>query len=413
MSFTNLNPPPSEIEQQFKRTRLRNTRLVAWLIFASKLLSLGSALAAEGVSSEVRQTFLWIRVPDAILSLLMGFIIQFSSSVPPILRLLLLLNVTVVVLIEGVLTQPFSGWTFAWINFTATMGSLIAFDLVKERKYGYFAILGHLLLTLLGIIVQPKLSFITPNPITHGTARFLLITLMIGIAGLIVFDYYRKVMHNAISFSDQLEEALEKQKTLAEEAWKQKAIAEQRQAEAEAAFAEVARLREAELQTARRQKFLIEYETLMRESYTRSLKDFGQALLETLSRDLPMIGGVLYLKAEDEWQVIAAYAFPSETERKVQSGLLDMVASCRLPYVIAPPPPGTKRPYAALHIPAPAALLYLPFYSEATDESVMIAEVLLAESLPESTLALVREILPRVGTYVWGRLRQDLTPHIA
>lgn len=51
----------------------------------------------------------------------------------------------------------------------------------------------------------------------------------------------------------------------------------------------------------------------------------------------------------------------------------------------------------------PVAVLYLPFYSTVTDEVVAAAELLI-HRLPNSQMVnLIEGILPRIGTYWWGR----------
>lgn len=397
----------SEVEAQLAAIRLRNTRIIAWLIFFSKVLSLLSSVIAKDVLPEVRAAFLWVRIPDLIINFIIVLSIQLTTPVRSILRLSLLYSVTLVVLIEAMITKPLSGWAFSWVNFTAAMGSIIAFDPVRERRYALIAILGCYAMTVIGILAYPWTSFIEPNPITHGLPRYVLITVLVGIAGLLVFNHHGKLVSDAMRFAGQLREVSETRQALAEEALRQKALAEQRQAEAEAALAEVARLREQEHQRAEQQRFLMRYETLMRESYTVSLRDFGRRLLESLSQDLKVLGGLLYNRHNGHWQVQADYAFPSEEGRLVQSGLLDMVAGLREVYIVSPAPGGTKRPYAGLHTPTPAALLYLPLYSEATGETVAIIELLLTGPLAPTQQLILQELLSRLGTYIWIRSERD------
>lgn len=400
-------PHTSTVEAQLAATRLRNTRIIAWLIFGSKVLSLLSAAAAEGVPPEARAVFMWIRVPDLFINFLIVLAIQLTAPIPPILRLLLLYSVTFIVLAEAMITKPLSGWAFSWVNFTAAMGSIIAFDPVKERRYALAAILGCYILTILGVFLYPRVSFMEANAITHGLPRYVLITVLVGIAGFLVFNHHGKLVSDAMRFAEQLREISHTQQVLAEEALHQKTLAEKRQAEAEAALAEVARLRELDRQRAEQQRFLMRYETLMRESYTISLTDFGRKLLESLSEELPVLGGLLYHRQNEQWQVQADCAFPLEEGQLVRSGLLDMVAGLKAVYLLTPAPAGTKRPHAGLHTPAPSAILYLPLYSEATGETVVIVELLLSEAPSTERLLILQELLPRLGTYMWIRSERD------
>ncbi|MCX7651291.1 MAG: hypothetical protein N2200_00270 [Bacteroidia bacterium] len=286
MAKSSLSEPhtaPSEIHSQLLRTRTRTTRLVAWLILLSKLLSIGSVLSAGHALPEVKKAFLMIRLPDLVVNVLIVLLVQFSSPIPPILRLLLLLSVILVVIVEGTLTRPLHGWSFSWVNFAAVMGSLIAFEPIRERKYAYTGIGITLILSLLGLLLHPYLSYINADDSIQGLARFLLITLAIGVVGFLIFNHYAKTFSDAVTFSEQLSQSLSIQQSLSEEALRQKAIAEQRQAEAEAALVEIARLRKAEQRRIEQQRVLIQYETLMREGYLQNLSKFAQRMMETFS----------------------------------------------------------------------------------------------------------------------------------
>ncbi|MCX7651292.1 MAG: hypothetical protein N2200_00275 [Bacteroidia bacterium] len=120
-----------------------------------------------------------------------------------------------------------------------------------------------------------------------------------------------------------------------------------------------------------------------------------------------MLGGFFYVREGDGWRVMATHAFPEDIGKFIQSGLLDMVARLKQSHILMPVPSGTKCPKASLHTPRAKAILYLPFYSEATGETVGMAELLLAQSVSAETSDLYEQILPRIGTYLWMRLQQE------
>lgn len=192
---------PREVESQLYRIRTRATRIIAWLLFLSKILSLSTALLTKTTAPDLRAAFLWIRVPDLLLNFLIVLAIQFSSPVPAILRLLLLYSVTVLVTVESSVVQPLSGWAFSWVNFAAAMGSITFFDAVNERRYGEIVIIGNFILSVVGIMLHPFISFIPPNPIAHGLPRFVLITLAVGAGGWIVFKHYVKLIESVVGFA--------------------------------------------------------------------------------------------------------------------------------------------------------------------------------------------------------------------
>ncbi|MEN3041365.1 MAG: hypothetical protein ABDH66_07510 [Bacteroidia bacterium] len=386
---------------------MRTTRLVAWLILLSKLLSIGSVLSAGHAPPEVKKAFLMIRLPDLAVNVLIVLLIQFSSPISPILRLLLLLSVILVVIVESTLTRPLHGWAFSWVNFAAVIGSLLAFEPIRERKYAYTGIGITLILSMMGLLLHPYLSYINAGDSIQSLGRFILITLAVGVVGILTFDHYAKTFGDATTFSDQLERSLSIQQSLSDEALRQKSIAEQRQAEAEAALAEIARLREAEHRRLEQQRVLIQYETLMREGYLQDLSRFAQRVMETFGREHLLLGGFFYAREGNGWRIVAAYAFPEDIGGFIQSGLLDMVAKLKQSHVITPVPSGTKCPKASLHVPQAKAIFYLPFYSEASGETVALVELLLAQSVSKEMREVYEQILPRIGTYLWMRLQQE------
>jgi hypothetical protein len=238
-------------------------------------------------------------------------------------------------------------------------------------------------------------------------ARFSFVTLVIGGTGYFILRHYRKLIQEAIQRSKDLAHALEKQQALSEEAIQQKALAEERRREAEAALAEITRLREIEAQRSEQQRLLMRYETLMRESYALPMEGFAHRLLEALSEDLSLLGGLLYKRDETQWQVISTYAFPLEMSRTLRSGVLDMVAELHRPYLLSPAPAGTKKPISSLHAAQPVAVLYLPLHSEATGETLAIVELLLSELPSSDSLAFMEGVLPRIGTYLWMRMSRQ------
>ncbi|MCS7297180.1 MAG: hypothetical protein RMK19_06640 [Bacteroidia bacterium] len=404
--------PSEDVKGYIAAVRLRNTRIVAWLVFFSKVLSLASAVAASEAPPSVQTAFLWIRVPDLLLNLIVVLLIQFSSSVSALLRFLLLWSVISVIAVEITVTQPLSGWAFSWVIFAGAMGSLIAFDSIKEYRWVYASLGGTFILGTAGLILHPFVSFIPPNSITHGMPRFVLITVAVGVASYLVFRYYQRVMGDAVRFADDFRQALEAQWQSAQEALQQKDLAEKRQQELEAALKELARLREEERQRADRESFLMRYETLMRTGYELSLPLFAQKVLDELASKLQILGSLFYQKGEKGWQVISTQAFPDKINKVVEGGILQTAAILKKPYTVCPVPEGTQMPYSALASPKADALLYLPLYSEVTGEVVAIAELLLANKPTTETLSLLEVLLPRLGTFLWNkRVHSTPAPH--
>jgi len=186
--------------------------------------------------------------------------------------------------------------------------------------------------------------------------------------------------------------------------------AEQQKAALEETVAELTKLREIDRKRRAEEAFFLGYEGLMQRSYAAAIAVFLRRLLEQLGKDLPVLGGVVYLREGAGWVVRAHYALPYAEGKEATSGALVVAAHERRPYLIHPAPKGCPTIPGALYEHAPAAILYLPFWSEASGESLAIAELFL-HSLPDKVeLERAERLLPRIGTYLWARQETQALP---
>lgn len=277
----------------------------------------------------------------------------------------------------------------------------------KELRYG-MALLGVVTLLAIGIaLFHSYTAYLPANVMSHGTMRFGLLSSSIGAATLLAVLRYGEIQKQLHLKEKALMTALAEQQALTAMAEERQREAELRRQEAEAALAEIARLREAESARLRQEAFLSRYEQLMRESYTEPLPAFLRKLLESLSDEVSVLGGVFYLRTEGGWRAAAAYAFPDLVGKEVQNGILHIAASLRVPHLVAPAPAGTPSPKSALIRHKPHAVWYIPFYSESTHETLGVAELLLAKLPSSEETQWVQGLLGRIGTYLWVRLRES------
>lgn len=389
---------------KLERLRLKRARIIAWMVAGSYLIILAQVLFHKQLTPMARNLYakmygIGLLLP--VLTLLALYHPRFREK--PLWRILTVFGATFPLVIEGIFTYPLSGGIFWWVAFTGGYGAILLLDSRKQLKAAYWLIGLHIAFAIAGVFLQPWLSFIPANPISHGVERFGPLTLFIGIAALLGFQQYRDAINEVTRISEEQENLLQEQRKLLLELADQRAEAEQRRAEAEAAMQEVLRLRAEEQQRAAQQAFLARYELLMRTSYEKTLPDFLRQLLEGLAEDMSMLGGIAYFKQGEGWQAMAAYAYQVPHSHSCRGGALETAAHLRLPYLIEPAPAGTPSPPSALYTPSPTALLYLPLYMESTQETIAVIELVLAAPPKSETLASLQALLPRLGTYLQTR----------
>lgn len=400
MSQDTLHPASQkESNEQELKVAVQRSRYIAWLVLASYYITLGLAYLLD-VPADARTFYVWVYGIGSIfpLSVTVGLYFSYSS----VWRALLPIFAVAPVLTETAYFHPLMGSTIWWASLVVGYASMIYFMRDEYRiAIGLVAFVG--IVGLLIAIFHPKLARLPGNAVSHGYIRYAIIQgamISAAIIGVILNNQLRRIV---ISREEKLNQALKAQEETLRQLVAQRAEAERRRQESEAALAEVSRLREEERQRAQREAFFMRYEQLMRAGYELSREGFAQKLLDALSEDLGMLGGVWYEHDGEIWRVIAAYAFPQKVGTEVKGGILRTVQLLKKPYILSPLPDGVRIPPTALLQAKPIAALYLPFYSTVTDEVVSVAELLLHQIPEAHSLHLIEGLLPRIGTYWWGR----------
>ncbi|MCX7605769.1 MAG: hypothetical protein N2170_00695 [Bacteroidia bacterium] len=396
------------MEKSAELLRLRRSQVVGWLIFLSYLLNL--FLSEMFIpSSQVHAKWLYrylyglgILYPAGILFALY----HPSTRQNPLIRILCVYGSTLPILAEAVLTYPLPGGTFWWVCFTGGYGAILLLEPKARTWQIHLLIGGHILLAIIGVFLHRWLNYIPANEVSNGHLRFGTLSVFVGIAAYLGYFQYKDVLSEILRAKEEQEMLISDQRSLLIEATIQREEAIKRREEAEAAIREVQKLREEERQRSQREAFIVRYEALMRSSYSLSSEAFARLLLEYFAEDLQAVGGVFYLRRADAWHVLRTYAYPFHEGKIGKGGALDIAAHLRKPYLLHPVPAGTPKPSSALCTVTPQALLYLPFYSEATQETMAITELLLGSLPTDDFLLLLEAILPRIGTYIWARERQ-------
>lgn len=377
----------------------QRARGVAWLVFLSYHMTLGLAYLLD-LSPEARSFYFWVYGVGSLPSLIIAIALHLSQST--VWRALLPAFAVAPVLVETAYFYPLMGSSIWWACFVVGYASMIYFRMDEK-----WVAVGLIILTgaagLVIAIFHSKLSQLPGNAVSHGYIRYALIQgsmVFAAILGVLLNNQLRHMVRNR---EMQLHQAISVQNEALEQLTQQRTEAERRRHEVESALAEISRLREEERQRAEREAFLMRYEQLMRMGYELSCQDFAQKLLDALSEDLNALGGLWYEQNGEIWRVTAAFGFPQKVGTEVKGGILRTTQLLRKPYMLTPVPEGIRMPRTALIEAKPVAVLYLPFYSTVTDEVVAAAELLI-HRLPNSQMVnLIEGILPRIGTYWWGR----------
>jgi len=307
----------------------------------------------------------------------------------PIFRMLLVILAYVPLLVEVTLHTEFHGGLLWWAVFVAGYGALLLIDPLQEGRYQIALIASALLLGCLAAVLHHKLAYLPPNPMGFGALRY---SLLLG--AMVLAAYWGLLQQR-----DLLREAREQAQ--AQQALRE--AAEAQKAHLEEALRELEALQAAEKARQEEEAFFLVYEGLMQRSYAESIPTFLRRLLEQLGKDLPALGAVVYLKEGTHWVVRAQYALPHAEGKKASTGVLALAARERRPYLIHPAPKGCSSIPGALYTFPPTAILYLPFWSEASQETQAIAELFLHALPGPSELERMERLLHRIGTYLWAR----------
>ncbi|MCX7763269.1 MAG: hypothetical protein N2253_00025 [Bacteroidia bacterium] len=375
----------------------KRAQIVSWLVVVSYWMMVAYAYIVS-LPAEAFRFFWWVYGVGSLPIFITSLILLRSQRL--IWRLLVPILAVVPGLIETLVFSPFLGPNIWWACFVVGYGGIMLFTWKEWRA----VLLMVGLVVGMGLVVaflHPHVRHLPPNLLTHGTIRYVLVLPALG-AAIVIGTIYNKSLRERLSIREkQLEELLQTQSELAQQLALRGEEAEKRRIEVEKALSEIARMREIEAARAEREAFLMRYERLMRTGYGLSEDEFAQALLDMLSTDISLLGGLFYTKENGGWKVIAAYAFPSKIGQEAKGGPLRIAETLQKPYLLEPAPPTVPISGSLLVQPKPTGILYLPFYSDASKKVVAVAELLLAKKVEPSHIALLEEILPRIGTY-WG-----------
>lgn len=305
-------------------------------------------------------------------------------------------------LLECLLISPPNNGLLWWSILVSGFGAIILMR-ADELKHAMLLI-GFVSAVSITIgFINPYVAIFPANPLSHGSMRFGLLSGAMGAAVMIGITVYRSVQTRLREKESDLERTLAQKESLLENMEQLWRTAEQHRMEAQNALAEAERLRIAEHRRAEREAFLSRYEQLMRLSYMETLDSFCRRILESFSTEMPLIGGLFYVREREQWRVSAAYGFPDRVGKVLEVPLLRTAEITGKPHLIYPVPESIPLPAGAVVRPKAQVLLYIPFTSEATGEVTGVAELLLASLPTAEMLSRIEDISGRVGTYLWIR----------
>ncbi len=244
-------------------------------------------------------------------------------------------------------------------------------------------------------ILHQHVAYLEAIPVTHGLlSKISFIVIIIGLLAYAIYFFSR--------VAEQREFLIWEQHKLIEDVKRAQEEAEVRRSEAEARYTEAQRLQSELAREVTRTALAARYEALMRDQYGKPLPDFLRALLEYLRDDLGFVAGLAYqVKDRIIYEVVATYALPQYRGRTFSGGLLETAAAVQKPYLIATSP-GHTLPLPGLAKLHPRYALYLPVYADVTGGGVIAVLELLFLHEPEAEkVALIGELLPRLGSYLW------------
>lgn len=388
-----------------RESLMRRARFIGWLVLAGYSTNIiWNRLQASAVPADFAKLHLWVY---AVLTATSGAVLYMLYRSDHVLYRLALIKLAILpFFMECLVVTPPNNGLLWWAIFAAGLGHIILLRR-EEVQYGIWTIVLVTILSATISLLNPYVAIYPANSISHGAIRFALLSVAMGLAvGLGVMPHYdmhfrleerEKAIRNALANQEELSRKLEEQLRISEENRRQ----------AEAALAEAQRLRAQEQKRAEKEAFLSRYELLMRLGYTEEVPVFCQKVLDSLSRELPLLGGLFYIKEANSWRVAAAYGFPQRVGVVAKAPILRTAELTKTFHLIQPAPAHIDIPRTALLQPQAAALLYVPFVSEATQKTIAIAELLLASLPSEEILEWIEAVAPRLGTYLWMRLIQS------
>ncbi len=376
--------------------RQREVLVIAWIIWVAKLISFASVLPKQAEPS-IKVFYLELRGIES----LIGLGITLATHLRNLyrrdwLRALIIFYPITALIIEATLSYPLQGSSFAWAILVVGLGCVFLFDPVRERKKSLLALSLGGFLTLGGIVLQPRLSWIPPNPITNSPGKYIPLILAGGIGSYFVILRIGKNLQQIAQMAKEQLALVAQREDLVKQL-------ESEKEQLARTVHDLDQLRAEEQLRARREANLNQYEVLMRQGYEDQIGSFLQRLLDRFAEELPMLGGVVYMRCAEGWRVESAYALRQYLGQTYPGGTLTTAANLKSPYLISPAPAGTVKIRTSVATLTPKAILYLPFYSEATGETLAVAELLLSAPISEEREALLKIVLSRIGTYLWAR----------
>ncbi len=387
--------------ENFSSLLWKSIRTVAWVIWGSKVLSF-LAVLLKAAPPEIKAPYLTLRTADVLIGLPLALVFyQPRVYTWPIWRFALIFYTVLAFTVEAILTSRIQGGVLAWTPLVVGLGCFFLFDPISEWKKAIGGIIAGAALPLIAVGMHKYVHFLpADNPVTTNLPRTLLLIVAGAVGSYFVLRQYRDTLWHSLSLARAERELALQRETLA-----QSLAAEKQQLSETLATLET--LRTEEQRRAQREATLARYEALMRESYTASVSDFLQKLLDRFAEELPVLGGVIYMRCAEGWRVESAYALRQYLGQTYPGGTLTTAANIKAPYLISPAPAGTAKIQTSVATLTPKAILYLPFYSEATSETLAVAELLLSAPITEETESPIVNLLPRLGTYLWARVESQ------
>lgn len=379
---------------------IARARLAAWIVWAAYLASMITILSTYYRSSQDASLQLDLAIFSSALLMHTLVTIGLHISGAFFLRVMLVFTTIISNTLEAILHDPLEKGMIWW---AVTIAFILVSLIMKpeEFRYGYFITGGITLFAIVLIVARPYFPRYPQNAFNTDLMRLILITVAIGVGGSIVVQRFTQLITQRLSDREmKLMEMTEQQ---------QKMIAElqQKKAEADAALQQVQELRREEQKRAETEQFLSRYEVLMRTGYQQSIEAFCQSLLDTLCQEVSVMEGVLYRRgADDGWEVVAIWGALDKKGKVIHSPLLESVASLQEVSWITLPVYYPTSLHISFPVLQPKGHLYLPFFHEAPQRTVAIAELALGATIPQEQKERLNILLPRIGNYLGIRMQQ-------
>lgn len=385
---------------QLTDSPITRARLAAWIVWVAQVLNIALILPHyyRSPRDPSLQLDLAIFTSGFLLHTLVTIGLYLSQAFG--LRILLVFTTIFSLILEAILHDPFDKGILWWsVTISFILTSLILRP--KEFRYGYFITGGVTVLAIGLIMASPYLPHYPQNAFNTDLTRLVIVTIGIGVGGSLVVQRANQLIMQQLSEREmKLTEMMEQQ---------QKVIAElqQKKAEADAALRQLEELRQVEQRRAETERFLNQYEVLMRTGYQQSVEAFYQSLLDALGQEAPVMEAVLYRRGADNgWEVVATWGALDKKGKVIHSPLLESVASLQevswIP-LSADYPSSLQISFPVLK---PKGHLYLPFFHEAQQETVAIAELVLGAEIPQEQRERLNILLLRIGNYLGIRMQQ-------